>query len=408
MRHSSNIIFISYDGLTEQLGQSQIVPYLVGIADRHLFRGRIIILSFDKPVYMSDQAEVSRISQILESAGIIWVSKRYHKKPAVLSTLIDVIAGITTTARLIRKYNINIIHARSYVPALIGLFFKKLLKMKFIFDMRGFWADERIEGGIWRKNLLYSIAKHFEKEFLLSADVIITLTESAKNEIASFSCLRGKLPKITIIPTAVDLGRFNFSGNTLDTILKEKFKDKLVFVYTGSLGTWYELDGLYKFFKEAKCLISNAHLLILTKQQELAKLKMQDNGLESGDVTILYADYANVPSYLNNTHVGLAFYKSGYSRKGCSPVKVGEYLACGLPVIITQGVGDTERIIVKENVGLIIRNFNEYEYRKVSGGLADLLRQQPDLGQRCRLVARKYFSLEDGIERYSHIYGELS
>ncbi len=409
MNKENRILYISYDGLTEQLGQSQIVPYLTGLAKKYNNHRKFIILSFDKPEFMADEIKVSQLKAILDNHKIKWVTMEYHKKPQFLSTLYDVFCGIAVVLRLSRVYKIEAIHARSYVPALIALFFKKLFKTKFIFDMRGFWADERIEGGIWRKNLLYRLAKNFEKEFLLNSDIVVALTESAKNEIESFEYLKNKHPRILIIPTAVDLEKFIPSDPAagISPAFKDALKGKFVFVYAGSLGTWYELDGLYDFFIKARHAFNNAHLLILTKQLELAKLKMRQKGLDSNQVTVLQADYESVPEYLNSAYAGLVFYKSGYSRKGCCPVKAGEYLSCGLPVVITKGIGDMDRIVKEEGVGVVVSELSDNGYSKAIDKIKDLLGDAPALKRRCRLAAERHFSLNLALERYQKVYEEI-
>jgi len=405
MEDSHNILFISYDGLAEDLAQSQILPYLMGLANNNT---KIRLLTYDKPKYMADKSSIKQLSRMLEEAGIKWISMRYHKRPVILSTLFDVCRGIWVSFLLNRQYKIGIVHARSYVPALIGMFLKKIYGKKFIFDMRGFWADERIEGGIWKKDFLYHIAKYFEKIFLLNADIIITLTESAKGEISSFKYLRKTTPEIFVIPTAVDLKTFSFDKNKgIHEDLKRTLMNKFVFVYSGSLGTWYELDGLYNFFIKAKELIKDAHLLMLTKQCELADLKRKEKGLDIFEVTIAQVSHKNIPDYLNNAHAGLAFYKPGYSRKGCCPTKVGEYLACGLPVVINEGVGDIDQIISKEGVGVVIASFIDSQYIEAINKIKELLKEPLALKRRCRAVAEDYFSLDKGIEKYQQIYQKL-
>ena len=408
MEDSCNILFISYDGLAESLAQSQVLPYLIGLAKKNNNITKIKLLTYDKPKDVADKSSIKQLSRMLEEVGIKWISIMYHKRPLILSTLFDVCRGIWISLLLSKQYKIRIVHARSYVPALIGMFLKKFYGKKFIFDMRGFWADERIEGGIWKKNFLYHIAKYFEKAFLLNADIIITLTESAKNEIGSFAYLSKSMSEIFVIPTAVDLKTFGLDKNNgIHEDLKRTLTNKFVFVYIGSLGTWYELDGLYNFFIKAKELITNEHLLILTKQYELADLKRKEKGLDISDVTISQVPHKDIPDYLNKAHAGLAFYKPGYSRKGCCPIKVGEYLACGLPVIINEGVGDIDQIIRKEGVGAVIPSFIDSQYIEAINKIKELLKEPLVLKRRCRMVAEDYFSLDKGIEKYQQIYQKL-
>ncbi|MDD4910405.1 MAG: glycosyltransferase family 4 protein [Candidatus Omnitrophica bacterium] len=408
MRKISNILFISYDGFTEYLGRSQALSYISGIMKENKGDFKIAALTYEKPELMADKLMAGRLRQVILDSGIQWKSLRYHKSPKILSTIFDVFSGIVVSIGLIRRYKIGIVHARSYVPALIGLFLKKCLKTRFIFDMRGFWADERVEGGIWKCRLLYRAAKYFEKEFLLNADMVVTLSESAKDEIRSFRYWKKGDSGISVIPTSADLKAFNRGNNAgIERRLKEALNGKFVFIYVGSLGVWYETDGIYDFFRTARRIINNAHLLILTRQRALAESKAREKDLDPAHITITRAEHEDVPGYLNNADVGLAFYKPGYSRKGCCPTKVGEYLACGLPVVINEGIGDMDRIIEEEWVGSVISGFNSFEYARAVNSMQGLLGKADVLRQRCRAAAEKYFSLEQGTERYIRIYREL-
>lgn len=407
MRIKRNVLFISYDGLTDHLGHSQIMPYFIEVAKKD-DAVKFFILSYEKPNKLFDVAGVNKIKHDLEVNKIKWVMLRYHKNPKILSTVFDILVGIYVCIRLIRNYQISIIHVRSYVPAAIALFFKKTANKKFIFDMRGFWADERVEGGIWPKGYLYRFAKYLEKLFLLNADTTVTLTEEAKKEINSFEYFRINTPRIYVIPTCVDLTIFDFNRKfTKDSVDEKLFLEKFIFVYVGSLSTWYEVDGLYDFFLKAKGSIDNAHLLLITKESELAVLKMKEAKIDRSDVTILEVEHNNIPRYLNKAKVGLAFYKPGYSRKGCCPTKIGEYLACGLPLVINAGIGDMDRVIGENNIGAVIAEFNESEYVNAVNRINDLWKDPHSLRLRCRLTSDKYFSLNIAIERYRRIYGEL-
>ena len=46
----------------------------------------------------------------------------------------------------------RIVHARGYVPALIALALRATRGTRLLFDMRGFWADERVDGALWPRD----------------------------------------------------------------------------------------------------------------------------------------------------------------------------------------------------------------------------------------------------------------
>lgn len=405
-RLSHNALYISYDGLLEPLGKSQIIPYLKGLSKKGI---ECIVLTFEKKNDLLKHDDIIRLEKELNSFGIIWKKLKYHKNPTVLSTVFDIIYGCLISLLLIKKNRIKIVHARSYVASLMAIILQKTCQIQIIFDMRGFWADERVEAGIWKKgSYLYHISKYFEKVFLLNADEIVSLTHAGKAEIMNFPYSKNPMANITIIPTSVDLERFKLERENNIKILTEMGrKGKFIFIYTGSISTWYMPEEMIDFFGIAKGNISEAHFLVLTREKDLFEGVLKAKNFNNGIVSVLSTTYESVSNYLLIGKAGIAFYKPGYSRKGCCPTKFGEYLACGLPVIINTGIGDCDEIVLKEKVGVVINGFSSKEYERAIRELNDLLSEGDVLRKRCRTVAEKYFSLEMGVERYWDIYKRL-
>ena len=202
---NESVLYISYDGMLEPLGQSQVLAYLKRLAVGR----RIHLISFEKPTEWADEIERKRISLDISRAGIMWSPLRYHKKPSALATAWDIAQGIAVGWWLVVRYRLRIVHARSYVPSVIAVVLKRLTMVKFLFDMRGFWADERVDGGLWpRGGRLFRMAKACERGFLLSADHVVSLTHAAVREMEHFSYLQGRALHITVIPTCADLTQF--------------------------------------------------------------------------------------------------------------------------------------------------------------------------------------------------------
>lgn len=398
-----NVLYVSYDGLSDPLGKSQIIPYLKGLAKTGI---KYSVLSFEKNKCFIRRNGIQQIKKELDYYGIIWERLRYHKSPSALATLFDVLHGCLISFWLIKKGKIRIIHARSYVAALIGIMLKKICGIRFLFDMRGFWADERVEAGIWKNNgYLYRIAKYFEKIFLINSEEIISLTQAGKAEIESSVYLKNRTKNISVIPTCVDLEIFK-RGRKSDVKITDA-ENKFILIYTGSISTWFLPYEMLNFFEVLKRDIREAHFLVITQEKDLFEDILRAKKLNNGLVSVFSASYEMVPDYLSFAKVGLAFYRPGYSRKGCCPTKFGEYFACGLPVIINAGIGDTEEIIRRERVGIVIEEFSESEYARVSYELKIILSEEIDLRQRCRRVAEKYFSLNSGVEKYRQVYQRL-
>jgi hypothetical protein len=152
-KKNNRILYLTYDGLNDPLGQSQILPYLCGLSDKGY---SITIISFEKQTIPGKNKQ--EIINQCKGHHIEWIPLNYHKHPAVLSTLYDLLQLRRVIKKLLGEKEFGIVHCRSYITSLAGLWLKKKYKLKFIFDMRGFWADERVEGEIWNiKNPLYKI-----------------------------------------------------------------------------------------------------------------------------------------------------------------------------------------------------------------------------------------------------------
>ena len=200
----NKILYISYDGILEPLGYSQVFSNVLKLSKNH----RIVLLTFEKKHNLKSK-DLDIFSEQCKNNNIKWIYLKYHEFPKIFSTLYDLFLGVVISFFLIISNNIKIIHARSYAPSLIALFFKKIMGIYFIFDMRGFWADEKIESFIRKKNsIIYKITKYFDVKFFLNADKIISLTKIGVNEIKKFKFLRSKNIDISVISTCANLKLF--------------------------------------------------------------------------------------------------------------------------------------------------------------------------------------------------------
>jgi glycosyltransferase involved in cell wall biosynthesis len=86
---------------------------------------------------------------------------------------------------------------------------------------------------------------------------------------------------------------------------------------------------------------------------------------------------------------------------------MGEFLASGVPVIINPGVGDTEELVLENNVGVVVDEFNEDNYKKAFDRLRVLKEDGDALKERCRQTADRNLSLEYAVDRYARIYDAL-
>lgn len=401
-------LYVSYDGLLEPIGQSQILPYLEGLARQDV---RLCLLSFEKAADLARSSRVlSDTRRRLEAVGIRWVALRYHKRPPVVSTLYDLVRGVCRVLGLAHRHRSQVLHTRSYVSAAMSLPARWGLRVPLLFDIRGFWVDERVEGGIWRRGLLYRLAKRVEVVLFRNADAIVSLThagERAIRECAEFGARRVPPVPIAVVPTCVDTERFAPRPRDLALTARLGLEGRTVFTYVGSVGTWYAMDEVLDFFGVAREQIGSAALLLIVRGQ-LHELRaaVARRGLD--DIATITADVSHqeLPVWLSVSHVGLAFYRPGTSNVARFPTKIGEYLASGLPVVVSGRVGDCDAFVEQARVGVSVREFTTAEYEGAARRLRELLADD-GLADRARRLAVTELSVAEGVRRYGALYRQL-
>ena len=373
-----HVIYVSYDGAAEPLGVSQILPYLESLARQF----EITLVSFEKP-----GTDPTYAAGRLAAAGVTWRPLNYHSSPKVLSTARDIAAGSREIDRVASEAGGDIIHVRSYVPALMALRSHQIQRAKLLFDIRGFWADERVEGGIWRRGALFKVAKRYERRFFARADAVVTLTE------ASVPWIRkqiGERPTpVEVIPTCVDLERFR---------LPPASSAEPVALWNGSIGTWYRFDLAYEV---AAAL--GLKLKVITRDVTAAREALGDRAAE-----IVSARPDEMPDHLAVPHVGLSLVQPSFSKLASAPTRVAEHLAMGAPVLVTDGVGDLRRIVETDHVGTAFVPGDGDSLACAAVTLGDFLGSPETLRERCRGAAEARFSASQGAQRYASLYERLT
>lgn len=393
-------IYITYMGLTEPLLRSQALSYLKALSRKGI---KVCILSFEKKQFLR-KGDVAELKKELGRFGIKWFFLKYHKKPQFLSKPYDIIKGMLRVLYINLCERIDVIHARGTFCALMGVIPCLFLNKKMIFDMRGLMAEEYVDAGLWKKaSLQYKLISRLERYFVRKADEVIILSNEAKKILAD-----NRSRNITIIPTCVDLEKFTLTEKTDDT-LRSKYSlgGKTVLMYVGSIGTWYMISEMLNFYQELAKSIDNTIFFILS-QAEKSYVEGYIPDTLRDRVIIDSAKAGDVPRFLNLADIGIFFIKPSFSKTASCPTKFAEYLACGLPVVINKGIGDTEGIVKENRAGIVVEVFNHEEYRRKIIQFKELLQEGEVLKKRCRGVAEKYFSLEEGAGKYFQVYSGLT
>ncbi len=385
--------------MTDPLGQSQVIPYLQGLSKNGY---EIHLISCEKQHVF--ELRKAHIKNILAESNIVWHPVVYTKNPPVLSTLWDVLKMQKLSFQLHREHSFKLVHCRSYISALVGLKLQKKFGLKFIFDIRGFWADERVDGGIWNLNnpifkIVYQFFKRKEKQFFEHADVVVSLTNAAKMFIENNFKLKNK---VFVIPCAADLELFQAQNQATKKEYRKKLNlnDEFVLMYLGSIGTWYLLEDMLDFFIELKKEKPNSKFVLITGDDKIHIQNLAESkGISKDAILVQKANREEVTKYISVADASVFFIKNCFSKMASSPTKHGELLAANIPVVCNE-IGDLKEIVEFKNAGILVGDFNKTDYQKA---IHELLSNSIS-PESFNLTAQKYYSLIKGQEKYLSIY----
>jgi glycosyltransferase involved in cell wall biosynthesis len=404
-----NILYITYDGLTDPLGQSQVLPYIIGLS-KHGYR--FTILSFEKEANFIQLEE--KIKTICTINFIDWKPIKFHTKPPIIAKLYDRWLMKKMAIKICKNANIAMIHSRSYPSAEVALHIKRKLNIPFLFDMRGFWADEKVDSGQWNQQKfiykkIYSHYKKLEYQFICEAKHIISLTHAGKTELVKLYDDKNLLleNKITIIPTCADFDLFNYHkiDEQQQQVLIEKhsLQNKYVVTYSGSIGGWYLVDEMLAFFKVFKTYVPNAVFLCLTKEPvALVNSHLAKHQISANDVITTFANREDLPLYLSLGKVSIFFIRNTYSKLSSSPTKYPEIMGLGVPVICNN-IGDTGKIVVETASGILLNTFDEAHFKKAIEQFLTTNFEKDYI----RKKAIENFDLKNAVVKYENIYANI-
>lgn len=392
------ILYISYTGLLEPLGRSQILAYLSRLSDEYQFT----IVSFEKIEEFCQKEKVAALKKECVEYGIDWQPKIYHNRPRLLATLWDL--GVLTSATYAhsRSESVELVHCRSYIPAISAWCVGKITKVPFVFDMRALWIDEKVTAGLLMQDgFTFKALKWFEKNILTDSSSVVSLTEAAVDYLMNeYPNLNRN--KFSVIPTCVNL----------DLFPPRKKCDAPKDLIIGSVGSiasgWFPNEWMLHLYALTRKIDPSSKLLVITRDAPETILNLlKGYGLSKDEVDIRAADARAVASEMHKMSYGLVVNKADLGRLGSFPTRMGEFLACGIPVLGNDGVGDVANIIRRYKVGVVIPDGSTESLLKGKADMDDLLKDQ-GLYQRCIHAANEYFSADAGAEKYRKIYKSIT
>ncbi len=363
---------------------------------------KVHLITFEKKFNLK---HAYKLKNSLANYQINWVILKYNK--SIFLKFIDFLKMTFLTIYLIKKFHLNIIHCRSYFPTISVFFLSFIFKFKYIFDIRDFWADEGIE--IKNFKFIYKIIKYLEGKLIKKSSHIVCLTQKAKIYIINKYKKKYNLSKnnISVIPCGTDFDLFNpnnLKKNYLNNIKRKlKFKNKKILLYYGSVGENYLINKMIYFFKSINNYRNDwIFFFVVNNDKNLLKNILLKKGISEKNFRIINSPRNKLPYYLSFADLSIFYYREGMRSLGCSPTKLADLFAMGIPIITSRYLGDMDKIIkFEKNKSLLIDNMSKSLINMKVNKITNY-NQKINIRQNSN-----YFNYEYGLKKYISIYESL-
>ncbi|NME68163.1 glycosyltransferase [Flammeovirga aprica] len=340
------VLYLGYWGANEGLSVATIYPHLS------------ILASFDsvqKIFYFSMERDGDIDSLKFDTLKIQHIP--FFTGHGLKDKLKDFTAFPKLLIDFIKKENVDKIIARGAPAGAIAWMVWKKNKIPFVVESFEPHADYMLESGVWSKyDPRYLMEKYWEEKQKIYAQNIITVSNNYKNQLISEGV---KSDILEVGPCCVDTQKFQFIHEQRECIRKDLGipENAIVGIYVGKIGGIYYSSEAVNLFKDFINLSSLHHLIILTPQLE----EFEGQFSSENNVFIRSVPHSEVPNYLSASDFAFSLHRPSPSKIGLSPIKNGEYWANGLPILISEGIGDDSNLIKENNIGVIWDSKNNHK-----------------------------------------------
>lgn len=398
-------LFISWDGPAQNYMESLFLPIFERLQGPDL---SIHVLQFT----WGEESIAESVAEAADRAGIGYDVRQVWRRPLKPATAAMIVKGAMDVVSAAREQEIDVLFPRSIIPGAMVLLADKMLSgVRLFFDADGFKADERVEFGGWDPaGVAYRLFRDIEAQVGRRADVVMTRTRHAKEILIDRVGSVLEPGRVHVIPNAKDTDQFA-PGTELD---RARIRRQLgvengapLVIYVGSLGPHYYPDRLVKYFELVHARDSDARFVVLTGNREVLEERLMGVDLPSEALTITRVAPEEVPRYIAAADLGVAFRQASFSQRGVCPIKVGEYLLCGTPVLSTTGVGDLDRQLDAPHVGRLVDDLEESTLEEAAAWLVEeVLPNRRDYREGARRLGVEEFGMEQCVARYRRAFAD--
>lgn len=385
-----NILFVTWDGPQTSYLEGLFLPIFARLRQEG-YAFHVLQFSWASPEVRSNRAAAAA------AHGIPYRAINIIKRGGPVGPGIGVLRATGHIRRAVRDWDIDTLMPRALIAALAVLRLRQREKdrLTIVFDSDGLAADERVDfRGDSPHRMAYRLLRDVEGEMVRQSDAVLCRTEAACDILHARAGAGTSRELFHVVSNGVDPARFREALSSR----KEMPGRGFTLCYCGSIGVQYRLPDMLFLAKALHEHIPDLRFHIYTGSPDAVRSELGNTGLQDADWILCQRLAAHdVPGALAACDLGLALRSTRFSMSAVSPIKLGEYLMAGVPVVGTPGVGDTAPLIER---GVFLASDGK-DIRPILRWITEEIRPDRERWlQRCHEVAVEKLSVEAAAELY--------
>lgn len=392
-----NILFVTWDGPQVHYLETLFLPIFRKLQERGF---AFHVLQFTWP---GDGGAFESQRASCEEAAIPYRSVPVWRRPRSMGAFATAFLGNRHVARYIREHHIDLVMPRSTFAAMATLGAVRRSGVRYVYDSDGLALDERVDFEGWEpSSLRYRFLRRVEAQAVRLADRVLVRSGSAIDVLADRGGPGVSRGKFSVVVNGRDEGRFApLAPAERDEVRRELGVEQggILLVYAGSVGRQYCVGEMLELFRKVRRLNRQSRFLILTGDSEALEPYLQAYEADRASCLCRRVLPRDVPRYIGAADVGLALRVPSFSMRAVDPIKIGEYLLCGVPVVATAGVGDSATYIDHRS-GLVLQSHDEGSLAEAADWIARSVADANAFRQNCRELGLARYALDAAAGRY--------
>jgi glycosyltransferase involved in cell wall biosynthesis len=405
MKLTGNILVLTQWSFNDALVQTYTLPYVEILRETIPEVRKIFVVTSEQEKKALTQREINDINDQWKSRNMELIAQPY--KRFGWKKLVTSVGQMLKLYRTLKKNKVDVIHSFCTPAGSIGYLLSIVSGATLVIDSYEPHATAMVETGAWKKDSVsFKLLFGLEKKLSEKASYIIATTKGMRQyAVENYGV---ELKNFFVKPACISFE--DFYPRPKDVALLEKFglNDKIVCVYAGKLGGTYLRDEVFDFVRSCYEYWGDSFrfLMLSEESDEIIQSQLKRTGIPANIIIKQYVVHKEIPRYLSLGDFGINPQVPVPSKRYGSPIKNGEYLAMGLPIVISPGISDDSDIIAENGIG-VVTNLQQIE--NMSAAVCDIdtllkSNSRENLQEKIFGIAKQYRSFDIARRIYPLIY----